>query len=205
MSETVVADAIYGTMDNYRQLCDQGKTCCIPHQRHGVRANDTVSHDKFHYDAQGDGYLCPNGQTLKRYDHDVRSDGTIRYRADRAVCERCPYFGDCVKSKTRGRQILRNIHTPYVEWADTVCSPTRRRYLLTRRRIRAEGSFADAANNHGFKRARWRGLLKMEIQNLLIAAIQNLRKLLRYRGRHPQKVACGACVGDLGLFCFFAR
>ena len=50
---------------------------------------------------------------------------------------------------------------------------------MAHRRAKAEGSFADAANNHGFKRARWRGLPMVEIQNLMIAATQNLRKLLR--------------------------
>jgi len=53
---------------------------------------------------------------------------------------------------------------------------------MSRRKYKAEGSFADGANNYGFKRARWRGLDKMEIQNLMIAAIQNLGKLLRYDG-----------------------
>ena len=43
--------------------------------------------------------------------------------------------------------------------------------------------FADAANCHRFKRARWRGLVRMRIQNLLIATCQNVRKLLRPRGR----------------------
>jgi hypothetical protein len=42
-----------------------------------------------------------------------------------------------------------------------------------------ERSFADAANCHGLKRARWRGLWKQAIQDLLIATVQNLRKLLR--------------------------
>ena len=50
---------------------------------------------------------------------------------------------------------------------------------MSRRQTKAEGSFADAANNHGFKRARWRGLAMVEIQNLTIAAIQNLRKLIK--------------------------
>jgi hypothetical protein len=50
---------------------------------------------------------------------------------------------------------------------------------------RAEGSFADAANRHGYKRARWRGLTGMTIQNLLIAAAQNLRKLIRAGGPNP--------------------
>lgn len=43
-----------------------------------------------------------------------------------------------------------------------------------------ERSFADATNCHGFKRARWRGLWKQAIQDLLIATVQNLRKLIRH-------------------------
>jgi hypothetical protein len=43
-----------------------------------------------------------------------------------------------------------------------------------------ERSFADAANCHGLKRARWRGLWKQAIQDLLNATVQNLRKLLRH-------------------------
>jgi hypothetical protein len=57
--------------------------------------------------------------------------------------------------------------------------------MMRRRKIRAEGTFADAANNHGFKRARWRGLVKVRIQNILIATMQNARKLIR-AGRGPQ-------------------
>jgi hypothetical protein len=48
---------------------------------------------------------------------------------------------------------------------------------LHRRQYWMEGSFADAANNHGLKRSRWRGLWKQIIQDLLIATCQNLRKL----------------------------
>src|SRR5271165_1447368 len=48
-----------------------------------------------------------------------------------------------------------------------------------RRQHLIERSFADAPNLHGFKRARWRGLIKQSIQDLLIATVQNLRKLIR--------------------------
>jgi hypothetical protein len=48
-----------------------------------------------------------------------------------------------------------------------------------------EGSFADAANNHGFKRARWRRLWRQQIQDYLIAAIQNIRILLARTGLRP--------------------
>ena len=66
---------------------------------------------------------------------------------------------------------------------------TRRAKLDRKRRQHlVERSFADAANRHGFKRARWRGLVKQSIQNLLIATIQNLRKLVATVQNLPAKV-----------------
>jgi hypothetical protein len=59
---------------------------------------------------------------------------------------------------------------------------------LARRKYKAEGSFANASNNYGYKRARWRGLPKMRMQNLMIAAIQNLGKLLRHTSGKFKKV-----------------
>ena len=46
--------------------------------------------------------------------------------------------------------------------------------------VRQEVAHLDAANCHGLKRARWRGLWKQAIQDLLISTVQNLRKLLRH-------------------------
>jgi hypothetical protein len=73
---------------------------------------------------------------------------------------------------------VRNTNDEYIEWADKCLSRHERHRLLGRRKYRAEGSFADASNNHGYKRARWRGIVKMRVQNLMIAAIQNIRKLI---------------------------
>ena len=125
------------------------------------------------------------------YDHQGPRDGTDdwRYRASRKTCESCEYFSECVSSQTHGRQVGRNVRAEYRLWADECLSAGERKSLMARRKTKIEGSFADAANNHGFKRARWRGLAKVEIQNLLIAAIQNLRKLVRaVTTRKPSKV-----------------
>jgi hypothetical protein len=51
-----------------------------------------------------------------------------------------------------------------------------------------ERSFADAANNHHFKRARWRRLWRQQIQDYLIAAIQNVRILLAHQNPKPSAV-----------------
>jgi hypothetical protein len=52
-----------------------------------------------------------------------------------------------------------------------------------------ERSFADATNNHHFKRARWRRLWRQQIQDYLIAAIQNVRILLAYQHRKQSAAA----------------
>ena len=54
-----------------------------------------------------------------------------------------------------------------------------------RRQHVMEGNFADAANNHGLKRARWRGMWRQRIQSCMIAAVQNLRILIRRGGNGP--------------------
>ncbi|MBM4104627.1 MAG: transposase [Planctomycetes bacterium] len=186
--QTVVADKAYGIIDNYRYLHDHGLTPCIPHKNPANANEGLFGRDQFQYDADGDCYRCPAGQTLCR----IRSNDeveTLIYSIDRTVCQACRYLNQCVKSKTAGRTVNRKAGTEHIEWADACLSQSQRRRLMSRRRFKAEGSFADAANNHGFKRARWRGLMKMTIQNLMIAAIQNLRKLMRYLSRPAVKTA----------------
>jgi transposase len=175
---TAVADRAYGTIENYKHLKENGNNACIPHQRKAHRKNK-FAQEAFHYDREVDCYVCPAGHklTIARY---VNSSQAHEYRCPRDTCQRCQFFSNCVTSKTYGRTISRNVDTEYIEWADSSFSREHRKRLLGRRRTKAEGSFADAANNHGFKRSRWRGQTMATIQNLIIAAMQNLRKLLRY-------------------------
>lgn len=178
--KTVTADKIYGTIENYKFLNNKGSKACIPHQKYGCRKVGKFSHDMFRYDKHDDCFVCPAGQKLLRYNHKKPDDGRWRYHAERKVCQGCKFFSQCITSKTQGRQVSRNLNAEYVEWADGCLSRHERKQLMSRRQYKAEGSFANAANNHGFKRARWRGLDMVQIQNNMIATIQNIGKLLHY-------------------------
>ena len=180
--KTAVADKGYGTTANYKYLHENNINSCIPHQKHGVKSNTAFSHDKFIYDRQNDCYICPAGNILTRYDHERPHGGAYRYLIERDKCQQCEFLNECVSSKTRGRLIRRNADAEYVEWADNCFSKHQRKRLLSRRMYKAEGSFAIGSNDHGFKRARWRGLVKVRIQNLVIATVQNIGKLMRWRG-----------------------
>jgi len=76
------------------------------------------------------------------------------------------------------------------------------------RKWRMEGSFGDATTHHGFKRARWRGLWRQQIQDLLIATVQNLRTLVRDAAA-PVRAAAVACASAIaageGLAAIHAR
>lgn len=183
-----VADRAYGTMDNYKYLYERDTLACIGHQRHGNKQDRMFGHENFIYNEVDDCFVCPAGEILKCYDHvkahkSCEGNYSYRYKAQRKVCEQCRYFSKCVNSKDKGRQITRNINAMYVEWAENCMSKSESRYYKGRRWHIAEGSFADAANNHGFKRARWRGIDNVVIQNHMIAATQNLRKLVSNIGR----------------------
>jgi transposase len=174
-AEAAAADKAYGTAQNYEQLRDNGVRPAIPHQ-HQKGTPGKFARDRFHYDATEDCYVCPAGQKLHRTSSPPERDH-LDYRAGTKVCAACPLRAQCTGEN--GRTFKRHVLQEAIDWADHLLPFWERRWMMRRRRIRAEGSFADALR-HGFKRARWRGLGKMTIQNLLIAAIQNVRKLLKY-------------------------
>jgi len=181
---TVVADKSYGTADVYRSMAERSITPCIPHANHqGSRQPGLYEAREFRYDAQRDAYLCPHGQWLSRCGTTRRGYG--RYGAGPGVCAACPCRGQCTSAREPRRRLTRSLGQEWIDWADACYSREHRRRLGRRRMYRAEGSFADAVNHHGYKRARWRGLLGMTIQNLLVATAQNLRKLLRACRRQP--------------------
>jgi IS5 family transposase len=185
-AQAVAADSAYGTGENYEGLREKEVRPAIPHQQQ-KGAPGKFGRDQFRYDSGEDCYVCPAGQKLHRTGKAPDRDH-VEYRAGTKVCASCPLRGQCT-GKT-GRTFKRHVLQDAIDWADHLLPAGVRRWMLRRRRIRAEGSFADALR-HGFKRARWRGLAKMTMQNLLIAAIQNVRKLLKYarKGRGAAALA----------------
>ncbi len=201
--EKTVADRAYGIGKNYRYLRDNKITPCINHKRKNCNCDPEFSNDKFTYDKKRDVFVCPAGHELVFRQRNIKEARTL-YQADRKVCQVCPFADKCLSSRKTGRQVQRSFYEDDIQYADSVLSVYERKWLLGRRKHCVEGSFADAANNHGFKRARYRGLEKVTIQNLLIASIQNLRKLLTTIPRRLKNMGEMACILDI-LVHFFKQ
>lgn len=190
-AEVAVADSKYGTAENFLELHDRGVRGHIPDlsaaQKGSSRREGIFDISEFLYDEESDTYTCPAGQRLVRKKHKKKRKA-FEYIAPVKTCAACELRDRCTRNKEGARTIKRHIRQHELDRMRRIAqSPQAKRDLKTRKHL-MEGSYADAANNHGFKRSRWRGLEKVTVQNLLIAAVQNIRILIRY-WRKPLGVA----------------
>jgi transposase len=195
---TVVADHKYGTNENYVACQAQGITTHLgdasSKARRG-RQQGRFSDEAFSYDAAKDLYRCPAGQSLKPRPTRHRSRGIIEYRASRPVCAGCVWRAQCTRSHY-GRSVQRHPNQVALDVARAQAHSAAARRNRKRRQHLMERSFADAANNHHFKRARWRRLWRQQIQDYLIAAIQNVRTLLAHQN---PKLSAAATMKSLSV------
>jgi transposase len=184
--QTVVADHKYGTIENYVACQQQGWEThmgdMLAQQKNIPRRQGIFPERAFTYQPQDNTYRCPAGQIMKpRRLHWLKR--TWEYHLPKEVCAACELRTQCTRSKSSGRTIHRHEHQELLDQARQQAHSAQARKDRQRRQVIMEQSFADAANNHGFKRSRWRRLWRQQIQDYLIAAIQNIRILLSRPGK----------------------
>ena len=179
----VVADCKYGTSANFITLAGQGIRSHMADLRSRLRNHqqkDIYPAERFAYDEGRDTYKCPAGRTLYRH-HFNGHRGYYDYRTRPGVCGRCRLAPHCTRSQA-GRSLNRYPGHHLLERARRQSHGPAARRDRKRRQWLQERNFAEATTQHGFKRARWRGLAKQTIQDQLIATLQNLKILLRRAG-----------------------
>lgn len=178
--ETAVADSKYGTINNFLLCHDRKIKAHIPSleqaQRGSGRQEDIFPKEAFAYDPATDTFICPAGQTLQRRNYNKQRN-SYEYKASSAICAHCPLRENCTRAKN-GRSLKRHARQGELDviLREAVSNDSRRD--LKRRQDLSERSFA-WSTRYGYKRARWRNLWRMEIQDFLIAAIQNITILIR--------------------------
>ena len=183
---TLAADHHYGTAANYLYCAQQGVRAHLAPASAYVEQRGKLPLSQFVYEPSQDRLRCPAGHYLQLHQHRPQEQTKVYWIQDAKLCACCPLRRQCTDSP-RGRSIRRHVQAELVEgsraqansWA-ALCSRKRRRHVM-------EGSFADAFNNHGARRARWRGLVRQQIQSWLVATVQNLRALVRHGVSRPAR------------------
>lgn len=178
--EEITADRGYGYGVNLEGFHKRGIDSFVP--RFHADAGERVKRDAegFTFDKERDCYICPQGHLM--FHIQGSTPDYKRYRIKGHHCAKCPLRETCLNlpsMKTRGvKHIEVSIYYEEFERAAKMEATEEFKKMRSERQWKAEGIFAEAKNNHGLDRARYRGRAKVQIQAYMIAIVQNLKRLL---------------------------
>jgi transposase len=176
----IIADRGYGSAENLKFLEDRGTKSNIPlwSTRSGetffgqLEAGFIVSED-------GKNVHCPAGHAMKYSFHEEVS-GRDMFMLPRPVCMKCPRAKVCLTEheyKNRGKKFAIPAHREVLARVAEASEQPAFRAKLWERMWRMEGIFAEGKNHHGLRRAKYRGLSKVQAQVYMISTVQNLKRL----------------------------
>lgn len=185
-SQTVVADAGYGSEENYEYMEHDGIEAFVKYsyfhmeQKRSTKKNIFLPQNLY-YNKEQDYFVCPMGQHLTKKGVGTRTsdNGYVSnvsyYQA--ANCKGCPLRGQCYKAK--GDRILEvNFRLKELKQKakERLMSETGL-YHRSRRPVEPEAVFGQLKSNNKFNRFTLRSLSKVDVEFGLMAIGHNLRKM----------------------------
>jgi hypothetical protein len=175
----VTGDTTYATLENIVAVEDAGIRADVPLPR-GPHPPGIFRRDAFAFDPQTDSYRCPGDQVLPF--RNVKAGERVRvYQAEAATCQECAPRPRCTTGSSN-RRIHRSFDEAYLDRVREYHATEAYQKAIRKRQVWVEPLFAEAKDWHGLRRFRLRGLEKVNGEALLIAAGQNLKRLLSKLG-----------------------
>ena len=186
----VTADGKYGTLENVAAVEEAGVRAYVALHESGSKPG-LFAKGEFRYDPEADVYSCPAGKLLRplgKKEGEDRSDRETYYRARASECAPCPLKPRCTTNKN-GRQLRRQPGERHVDLVRSYRGRAPYEKALRKRKVWVEPLFAEAKDWHGMRKFRLRTLRRVNAEALLVAAGQNIKRLLFVGGRKPRKPA----------------
>lgn len=187
-------DKTYATLENIKGLEDEGIKGYMPLPDWSRRPG-LYGPQQFTYLPERDVYLCPQGQELRKAATSYSGHAYL-YRADAKMCNACPVKSACTNS-ANGRTIRRPFDQAYIERAQRYHDTDACQRAISKRQACVEPLFAEAKTLHGLRRFRLRAIEKVNIEGVMVAAGQNLKRLFKYSGMRPAPLALGVLASAL--------
>jgi transposase/uncharacterized protein (UPF0179 family) len=186
-AEICVADSKYGTKENYLTCHDlgiSGHFDPVEKSNRGYgRRKGIFPKEEFIYRPDTDTFICPEGEELTRRNFNKKRQ-QWEYTAPKKKCRNCIVKPKCTRSKS-GRSLKRHLRQNDLDKMLAQCETEQSQQDIHKRQHLMERSFA-RSTRYGFKRARWRRLWRVEIQETLTSSIQNILTYIR-NVKEPRK------------------
>lgn len=188
MPECVIADAGYGSEENYTFLEAEGVVGIVKYtmwqkeQKRSWRTN-IWNTDNWEFDVMNDSYECPGGHQLT-YSHDKHPKTMSGFHQEARIytcthCSSCEQKALCTTSKY-GRTIQRNEQMLRLKKSvKERLASEEGKSLMHRRSHEVETVFGQLKANQGFRRFRLKGTKKVSVEWGLLAIGYNFKQLMR--------------------------
>ena len=184
-------DGAYVSGQQLAQAEAEGRQLLGPAPPPAQTGKSAYKSDAFDIDVEQRRATCPAGQTSTQCSRlEEEKTGKVSYRFEWSThCHCCPLRAQCVPDGQKHRTlVVGQHHTPL---------QTRRREMKTesfqkqmKQRNAIEGTHSELARAHGLRRARYRGLKKVMLQNYLIGAACNVKRWIRRLQWEIQQEQC---------------
>ena len=125
------------------------------------------------------------------------TEDVVVYRADPATCNACPVKAACTASD-RGRTVYRSVFAGYLDRVRAYHATPAYHKARRKRQVWVEPLFAEAKEWHGLRRFRLRRLEQINVEGLLVAAGQNLKRWLAKSGWGRRPAPCASLLAGTG-------
>lgn len=187
LPQAQVADAGYGSEENYQYLHQQGIEAYVKHaqfdrqQKKNRKPENPYTNDQLIYDAVKDVYYCPVGKPMKpvsQYQEQITADFKKTYTVYQASgCKKCPLRNVCHKQKGNRSYHVNHQGRQLKQAASLRLQTEKGIYYRKKRPADVEPVFGNIKYNKNFKRFLLKGVDKTEIEWGLLCIAHNLKKI----------------------------
>ncbi|WP_213587772.1 IS1182 family transposase, partial [Paenibacillus sp. J2TS4] len=194
MPKTVIADAGYGSEENYLYAVGEEKEprfdFLIPYGNYMKEKTRRYKKDIRHasnwmYEELDDRFICPNGRYVrfKKYQMKKTSSGLEQsfkiYECE--DCSDCPFKSKCTKAKGNRQVHWNTVWEELKAKAKTALEDDEKSAIYARRKVEVESVFGHIKGNRSFRRFSLRGLEKVHTEFGIVALAHNLLKVAGIR------------------------
>ncbi|QUL58043.1 IS1182 family transposase [Paenibacillus tritici] len=183
--KTVIADAGYGSEENYAYLENRGIQAVVKYgSYHKEKTKAWKANvgkiENWTYDTGEDHWVCPAGNMLRFHRESketLESGYEIRRRHYRSSsCEGCPLKERCTKAAGNREVVVSLERLRYQNQARKILRSEEGYALAVRRMTEPESVFGQLKNNRGFRRFLLRGMEKVTLEVGWLSLAHNLLK-----------------------------
>jgi hypothetical protein len=174
----------------------EGRQLMGPAQPPAKTGKSAFKSDAFDIEVEQRRATCPGGHASTQCSRlEEEKTGKVNYRFEWSThCRDCQLRAQCVPDGQKHRTlVVGQYHTPLQARRQQMKTTEFQRQMKQRNAI--EGTHSELVRAHGLRRARYRGLKKVALQNYLIGAACNVKRWIRrMQWEMKQGVQPGPCV-----------